>query len=1168
MNIKAFNTRYSRAVITCAMLLSFAMFIKAQDFRGSISGQVMNELEQVIEGADVTVTNVATNTPLTTKTSDDGTYNMSFLSPGIYRITVEAPGFKRMTRERVEVNIGDKLRVNFSMEVGSIHNNVNIDTDSTPLLDTLTANSGQVIDRRRIQELPLLEGNPIILSRLASGTVATGSPQTQRAFDNNGSSQFFANGAPGGNEYTLDGIPNTGDEREFQRVAYIPPADAVQEYKVVTANYDAQYGHSAGSNIDLVLRTGQNKFNGSLYEFLRNDALAANDYFGNRSGSKRSALRYNRFGGSLGGPVYLPLFGEGGKALYKGRDRTFFFFAFEALKQTRPLPGLFTVPTMAQRQGDFSALLSQGIRIYDPATGVRRADGRVERQPFANNIIPANRISSVAQNFLQYWPTPNLPGDAQGRNNLYSSNQTLDDFHSESFRLDHSISSKNRFYIRYSHNNRLEVRNNYGGEVNGLRSTGDSLRRINDGAAYDHVYAFDPTTVLNIRVGFNRFYAPRFSLTNDQINPASLGFSSRSASFFTDEYLPFVNVRNMSPYSADLGSNLSHIVSIVQPTVIKIIGKHTLRGGYDLRSYRENEQPGRAGAGQYVFSNSTTLNITGQFNNSSPATIGQDFAAFLLGLPTGGRIDRNAFRSNQTMFHSFFIQDDFMVTPKLTLNLGLRYEYEAGTTERYNRNVRGFDMTTSNPIEAAARTAYAASPIPQISANDFRVLGGLMFADANNREFQNGDKNNFQPRVGFAYQINEKTVVRGGYAFYNTPFVIEGVSQHGFSQATNIVPTTDNGLTFRGTLFDPFPDGVAEPAGASRGLATLLGQNLTVLPIERKNARSQRFSLGVQREMPWQVVVEATYIGTRNSDIGVPVNINALPSQYLSRSLVFDSANNNFLTGTVTNPFRGLTTGSSTHNGTTIQRQFLLRPFPQFGDINTVRYDGSSTYDGVQLRAERRFAQGLSILGTYTFSKLIDQNQMLNHTDAKPTKVIGRDDSPHIINVSGIYELPFGRGRKFGNNVNKWMDGFLGGYQLNFIYSRQSGRPLALPNTNYFGDLGSLKTNIDGNTAGLQDRVFDINGFYRQALSNNLRVLPLRVPWLRGDTYHNLDLSVLKNINIKEAAKLQLRFEFINATNTPIFEDPDMNNTSSSFGQVTRQFSKNRELQVGLKLIF
>jgi carboxypeptidase family protein/TonB-dependent receptor-like protein len=1174
-------------ILICVLLVSMmSLSAWSQEFRGSISGRVTEASGAAVPGATVTITNLATNTSTTATTNENGSYTAIYLNPGSYTVAVEASGFKKVVRQGIEVRVADRLELDLVLEVGALADTVNITSDPS-LLETNTASAGQVIDRRRISELPLSDGNPFVLTRLAAGIAYTSSDLLfSRPFDNGGTSSISANGARGGNEFTLDGSPNQASGR---RVAFVPPADAVQEFKVETSSFDAQQSHTAGATVNVMLRSGTNEFHGTAYEFVRNDILSANNFFSNLNGKERDVTRYNRFGGTIGGPVRMPkkLFGPLG---YDGRNRSFFFFAYEGLKDAFQEPGFQTVPTVAMRQGDFSALLPSTV-IYDPATARTRTDGKIERSPFQGNKIPEGRINQVARNYLQYYPLPNVQvSNPLGTGNYFSTNPRSDNFNSESVRFDQAISDRQKFFVRYTHNFRREARGNWTGEINGIRPTGNYLFRINNGVNFDHVANFSPTTILNTRVAYSRFIEKNARQHEGLFDPASLGFSEKTAAFFGDaSYFPRFEISGESSLGDTVGDTTTFNIYSVQPTLTKIAGAHSVRLGYDFRAYRENGIPSAHTAGRYTFSG----DFTRQLNTSSNVT-GQQFASFLLGLPTSGVIDRTATRANQTLYHGIFVHDDWKVKRRLTLNLGLRYELEGATTERFNRNLHGFDPTISSPIEAAAKAAYAANPIPEVPVSSFNVKGGLLFADHGNRGFWGADYNNVQPRVGIAFQLNDKTVLRAGWGVFTVPFIISAVNQTGFSQSTNILPTTDVGLSFQANLTNPFPFGVANPPGASLGAATFLGRNLdNLVPSELENPQSQRWQLSIQRELPGNWLVEVSYVGTRGYDLttgNIDNFVNSIPRQYLSTSRVRDEQTNSYLSDQFNNPFSGLLPGTDLNN-VKVSRGQLLRPFPEFSGIDSIRNDGTSIYHSGQIRVEKRFAKGYSLLAAYTWSKLIEEVSLLNATDTDLERRISTDDAPHRIVASGIWEFPFGRARKWGSGWNKYINGFLGGWQLNGIFQWQSGRPIDLGDRNvvYFGDPSQLRAVINSENADPSRRVFDTSGFYfhdaavqtkgvddpvkqvadnRIRLVSNIRYFPSRLPGLRGQDLHLWDLSLMKKLQISEGLNLELRGEFLNAFNHVQFNNPETNPTNANFGRVTTQGNLPRNVQIGLKLVF
>jgi hypothetical protein len=1165
-----------------SLALAAATSASAQDFRGAIGGRVVDKTGGALPGTTVTIVNVSTNVPSSTVANEEGNYTVPFLTPGVYDVSVELTGFKKVERKGVEVRIGDRLVLDFQLEVGTLEETVTV-ASSVPLLEARTASAGQVIDEKRIALMPLSDGNPFVLSRLAPGVAYTGDLKFSRPFDNAGTSSITADGGTGGNEFTLDGSPNMANGR---RVAFVPPAGAVQEFKIETATFDAQQGHTAGATVNVTLKSGTNVLRGDGYYHYRDETLSANDFFLERAGRPKDQLDYKRYGFNVGGPVWLG-------PMYKGTNRTFFFSGVEWLYDKFPEPGQFTVPTEAQRNGDFSALLAQGIVIYDPLTAVRRADGRIERQPFPGNVIPSNRISPIGRNYVGYYPLPNQAGDAQGRNNYLSTNQRGDDFYSINFRVDHVLTDTQRFFVRYSRNNRVEYRGNWTGEVNGIRPTGNYLFRINDALNVDHVWTMSNASLLNVRASWSRFQEPSIRQHQGLFDPASLGFPASTAAFFGgNQYFPRFEMDDAS--YADLGDTFAggttFSIYSFQPAWTLVRGNHTFRTGYDLRYYQQDGLPSLHSAGRYDFGRGGVF--TRQLDNSPAAAIGQDLAAMLLGYPSGGLIDRSTDSFNQVIYNGVFFQDDWKVTEKLSLNLGIRWEYEAAMTERFDRNVRGFNPAADLAISSAAEAAYARNPIPEMAPSAFNVAGGLEFAGGGNRGFYNADANNIQPRLGLAYQWNPKTVVRAGWALYAVPALFDyPIFQAGFSQPTNIVPTGNAGLTIDATLANPFPNGVAEPPGAANGVNTFVGRALTqnrfLTDLDYKNGQAMRWALSVQRELPAQWVAEVAYVGNRNSDLTTDYNLNPVPRQYLSTSPVRDTATINFLTANVTNPFAGLVPGEGL-NGSTTSRQQLLRPFPQFnGNIDTRRYDGSMSYDSAQFRLEKRFSKGYTVLTTYTYSHFKEMVSRLNETDADYEERYNDTDLRHRFVLNGIWELPFGRDRMFGSDAHPVVNAFIGDWNVSFIWQWQTGRPnLTLGNLYFNGDINQLETNYDGDVA---DPVFDVSGFYfsdapvqtngvvdpakqradtRIQLASNIRTLSSRPLKLRGPHYTNWDMSFVKGFRLGGTVRAQLHLELYNAFNDVFYNNPNLTPNSADFGKVTSQNNLPRNFQIGFKVLF
>lgn len=1141
----------------------------AQDPRGAITGRITDNSGGVLPGVTVAATNVATNVASSTVTNNEGVYTIPYLTPGNYKVLVELAGFKKISREGIEVRIGDRLGLDFKLEVGQLEETITVIAQS-PLLELGSASAGQVIDEKRISLMPLSDGNPFALSRLVPGIAYTGDLKFSRPFDNGGTSSINADGSTGGNEFTLDGSPNMASGR---RVAFVPPAGAVSEFKVQTASFDAADGHTAGAIVNVTLKSGTNALKGEGYEYMRRDTFAETDFFLEKAGTPKSKMKYDRPGGFVGGPVRIP-------GLYNGKDRTFFFGAVEWLYDDFPEPGPQTVPSAAMRNGDLSELLAQNIQIYDPATA-QQVGARVVRTAFPGNIIPSNRLSPIAQQLLKYYPMPNQAGEL-GRNNYFSSNPRGDDFYSISTRADHQFGNNQHLFVRYTRNDRRESRGAYFGTVNGVVPTGNFLFRINDGVTADHVYTMNSSTVLDVRAGWQRFKEPNVRQHEGLVDPASLGFTPNVVALFNGaKYFPSVDVGGMSGLGDNLAGNTEHSIYSFQPTLMKIAGGHSIRAGYDFRLYREFGANANRLGGEYQFRS----NFTRPQDNST-GLFGQDFAGFLLGLPSGGSIDRSAERLNSTLFNGVFVQDDWKVSARLTVNLGLRYELEGATTEAQNRNVGGFDPNAPISIEATARARYAANPIPQVAVSAFNPRGGLFFPTDSHKGFWNADKNNIQPRAGFAYQVNDKTVIRGGVGVYAVPFIISGVLQHGFSQNTALVPTDDLGLTFRATLANPYPAGVLEPIGASRGADTFLGQSIgRFAPANVKNAQNARYSIGVQRELPGQWLLDVGFTGSRGWDQTTDLDLNAVPAQYLSTSRVRDQANTDFLNALVPNPFVGLMPGTGI-NAATVARSQLLRPFPQFTGVTTSATDGTTRYKSLQTKLERRFMKGYTLLVGYTWSTFTESVSKLNATDTVYETRPASSDVPHRISISGIWELPFGKGRRLASNANGLTDAIVGGWSLQAIGQWQSGRPIDFGNLYYNGDPTSLKVHYSSNT---DVPVFDISGFYfhdaavqnngvddpvkqradtRIQLTNNVRYFPSRIDGIRTPELKEWAISLVKQVKLAGRIRAQFNLEVLNAFNQVFFNNANTTATSVNFGKVTSQNNLPREIQLGFKLVF
>ncbi len=688
-------------------------------------------------------------------------------------------------------------------------------------------------------------------------------------------------------------------------------------------------------------------------------------------------------------------------------------------------------------------------------------------------------------------------------------------------------------------------------------ATGIILNRQNQGLTLDDVYVFGPSLLLNVRYGitYANFTERRISRGFDL---ASLGFGPSVVNAVPKSLAAFPRVTagsltELSANESGDGGNYSTTHNIAG-TVTKLRGDHSFRMGADFRAYRENQ--GRFPddlSPQLAFSSTYTR---GPLDNSPAPQLGGELASLLLGVPDGA-MTRTATLAEQDNYLGLFLHDDYKVSSKLTVNFGLRYELETPVTERYNRSVAGFASNQASPVEAAARANYAAGRlVPELPLAQFSAKGGLTFSGVNGnpRTSWKGERNNFMPRIGLAWQVAPQTVFRAGYGmFFDTLGVNKSDSiQTGFSLSTPIQASLDNGLTFAATTANPFPNGLLQPLGASGGLSTNLGQNVSFFPAKRLHAYTQRWSGGFQQVLPRQFLLEATYVASRGARLGVTRQLNTTPASFLSTSRARDPRTIDFLSEQFPNPFFG----TNPIYGRNTSRGNLLRPFPQFGNVSFNDPAGFSWYHSLQSRIEKRFSKGYTIQVSYTFSKNMQATEFLNAVDPMPYRSISDLDRPHRLVTSGIWELPFGRGRKWGAGMPKPLEFFAGGWQLNGVVQKQSGPPLC------FGDVWTLFTgNPDSvvlpKSQRRVDRWFNTDaGFNKnnaQQLASNLRVSPLRLSGIRGDGQSRWDFSVIKSFRLAEKGVFQFRAECLNSWNHPNLSGPNTTPTNTAFGTITGQ---------------
>jgi hypothetical protein len=1100
---------------------------------------------------------------------------------------VESPGFKKYIRDGVILRVNDTLALDIQLEVGAVDQSVTVVADA-PLLETATASQGSVVDSRRVAELPIAHGDPYKMIGLTPGVTYSGSQRLDRPFEPTHIVGYAIDGTRRNrSDLTIDGTPSTATANAGEVIAsFVPPQDIVQEFKVQTATFDAALGNTEGGVTNLSIKSGGNEFHGALNYGKMWPGWTANDFYGNANKIARPSFYYNRFGGYASGPVWIP-------KVYKGTNKTFFLYGYEAIREARPRNnGTPTVPTEAMKRGDFSALLDPRLnptnaavhpyQIFNPFTRRRLANGRIQSDPFPNNIIPANLINPVARTIVdKFFPTPRTVGNLDGSLNFQRPEMVERAIYgSHTIRIDHNFSDRHRIFSRASWYDRKSDYNNYFDNI----ATGQEFQFISRQATFDDVYIFNPTTVMNVRYGYNRFIrADQGNSGNIGLDLTTLGFPSSYNNLISPDVRRFprfdITGYQGTGVAGEFRPNDLHSVSA---TINKTVNNHAVKWGVEFRAYRENTRVNApTQTGQFNFDTTWTRGPLDN-SNASPNSLGQSFAAFLLGLPAASSfVVRPSTYAEQSTTWGLFIHDDWKVNDRLTLNLGLRYEREGALTERYNRSVKGFNYDVSQPFEAAAKAAFLASQSNPANATpeitNFQVKGGLEFASDGQRGLYTTPNKNFMPRIGLAFKLNDKTVIRSGYGIF---FGFLGqrrgdVIQNGFSQNTPLNVSLDNGLTFIETLSNPFQNGLLPAVGAAAGTQTGLGQAITFFNQHPLAPYMQRWELGVQREIGNKFVAEVAYVGNRGTHIETTRNINATPNQYLSTSATRDQARNDYLSKLVPNPFVNLmpATASSTFRSATIARERLLRPFPQYDTVTTTTNEGYSWYHSLQMRVDKRFADGYTLGASYTYSKFMEASEFLNAGDPDPSEVISSDDRPHRLTVSGIYEFPFGQGKRLFGDTHPVVSRIISGWQINGIYAYQSGPPIGnWGNVIYNGILGDVTLPRSSQTV---QRWFSTGGFEKDSakqLVSNVRTFPLRFGFLRADHISNFDLGLFKTTRITETTSIQFRAEFLNAMNTPLLFTSQINltPTSPAFGSLTATTQENyaRRLQFALKLIF
>lgn len=1145
---------------------------------GSLNGTVTDSSGAVVPGVQVTLTNAGTNAKMVTTTNADGIYGFVNVMPGNYRIDAEKSGFKHFSRSPVVVQTQQTYKIDVVMQVGAVTQTISV-TAATPLLQAQSASLGQVIAGRAVSEMPLNGRNVFNLMSLVPSVIPQGQSQgtptgaNPFAFNN-----YQINGAFGNESAIyLDGVPENNGYLNLP--AFVPTQDSIQEFKVQTDNLGPEWGRFAGGVMNLTTKSGTNQIHGEAYEYLRNKVLNANTFFNNEAGIPVGPFTQNQFGANAGGPLYIP-------GVYNGKDKTFWFFSYEGFRLRQGQTYVETVPTAAERLGDFSGLLDSSgkqVPIYSPvncASGpcAVGSNGQLTspRLQFPGNAIPSNQINPTSAALMRLWPAPNAAGAPFTNQNNFITNASVGGNNDEYVaRIDQNVSDKQHLFGRYSRWSNLNLPiSPFGNGVCQDRCT--ETFTTND-IVLDDTYSWTPTLISDIHVGFDRLAYDRTPLSQTGFDLTSIGWP---ASLNTDvpaalRTFPTPNVQDMS--SGLFGSQGSGSVIIARDNnwfasgdLTKISGRHTLKAGAQFLVLQHNYAQTNVATGIFAFDRNFTANVP------IGGAGGFGFASYLLGYPSSAGNSIPALTAGQQIYRAVYFGDTWQVTNKLTLNLGLRYEQDGPWSERFNR-LSFWDLNATSPLA---------------QATGMPLKGEVGLVDSSLRQSRNPfdlDEREFSPRFGLAYRLNDKTVFRGGYGIFRIPFVVAwSLSPNNDpinSIGTPFIASNDGGITPFNPVSgwtNPYPNGILQPPGRASNLNQIfLNTGGVGDPTSNiKPGYMQQWNIDLQRQLPAGFFVDLAYAGSRGVHLQTNnQNIDFLPDQYLSMG--------NALNTPVANPFFGLITSGPLSNPTTTAGQ-LLHPYPQYTGMSIAGAGwGDSYYHSFQMKVERRFKGGGTLLVAYTVAKLMTDTDSVSSWLESDTGGVGgtidwdnikgssyslsSQDIPQRLVVSYVLNLPVGHGQRYLASASGLTDKLISGWGLDGITTLQSGFPLKIGASGGGTQPNRTCANADlsGSPESRLNEWFNTSCFSQSApftYGTESRVDPN----LRQEGENNWDVSLFKTTNFGPGERLgvQFRAEFFNFFNRPQFGTPGQTQGTSGFGVVSSQIGTPRLVQFALKFLF
>ncbi len=1228
-------------VILLFMFLGYAVYSsQAQLYTGSFTGVITDSSGAVIPAAKVTLMDDERGITVLSTADAQGRYLFRSVQPGVYTVSAEATSFEPQRNPGVKLNINQNISIDFSLKVGSASTVVDVQAD-TVQLSTEDATTGQTIDRKFIDQLPLVSRNVLDLVSLAPGVTPVNNSTSSPNSDN-----FISNGGRNNTaDILIDGVsvtnfePNSG----ILQVLYTPSVDAVQEFKVQQSNFSSEFGFSGGTVINLLSRSGTNKYHGTLYEFNRNAALEANSYFNNLNGQPIPPFSRNDFGGSVGGPIR--------------KNKTFFFFDWEGVRQTTGDSRTAGVPTDLERTGDFSQLCAlrggtfngsgqcsvQAGQLYDPytgsfttgsaGTGIYRntatgfipfnnlANYTATSQAFVTNtgrgIGAGNLIDPASQKFFQYFPHATLTNPQNVtdlENNFFVAGSDTSSTNQFDIKIDQHFTDREQLSTRYSQQGSLSNTLNCFGNAADPCSNGP-VTSPSHVVAVNNTYTINPRAVFTASYGYARSYSNEAGpLAGSSVDPISaLGLPSYIGASGARAFPEILLNGYAQPGGANVGNAPFSILREGSDShtliggISWVKGRHEIKFGAEGRLHRLNFAFNFWPAGFQDF------DFTGTSANSlDPTSGGDSLASFLIGsLATGGFngiYTENTAVSTQSFQSAGYIQDNYHATSKLTFNAGLRYELSTPRTERYNR-AQGLSLTVPTGLSVPLQPGSAPTAL----------VGGEVFASPKDRATFGTNYKNVGPRFGFAYQLPHTFVVRGGYGIYfstsrSSAAGNGALGNDGYTSFTPVFATSfsDQATPFS-TVSNPFPFGIQAPSGSSLGAQTNLGQAISgaVKGLNNPTPYEQSWSFGVQKQLPLKILVDATYVGKRGTHLyyAGAGGLNHL-SESQFRSLTPDQIQSQLL-NFVSNPFRapdGPGAGCDTTRyicnfsalgaNSQIQAYQLQLPFPQFGSVTTESPSaGNSIYNAGQFRAEKQFSNGLQVLLTYTYAKSIDnssgtsdgvtsflggQSSLIDPNNRNLERSVSSFDIPHLFTGSYIYQLPIGRGKLLLGNVNRIVDGVIGGWQSQGIVTFSSGTPI-LPSLQNgavpfptFGQRPDLNGTLECNPNSIGGNLNSYNYFANPTVLATpaiytLGTAPRTITSCRNPGVKNADLAVSKQFplaKLREGSNLEFRFETFNTLNRVQFAGPGTGVNSAQFGVITAQGNTPRQVQLGLKYSF